>query len=61
MNSQNKHIGLIAAMPEEIGSALENISDIKETNYGDLKIYSGKWFSGSDKKNFLILSKFSSF
>ena len=38
MNS-NLHIGLIAAMPEEIGSALENIYEIKETNYGDLKIF----------------------
>ena len=38
-----KHIGILCAMPEEIGSTLENLKNIKITKYGDLKIYSGEW------------------
>ena len=46
MNQQNKiskHIGILCAMPEEVGSILNNLKDIKTETYGDLEIYSGKW------------------
>ena len=36
------NIGLISAMPEEIGSALDNLENVTLTEYGDLKIYYGK-------------------
>ena len=38
------HIGILCAMPEEIGGTLENLKNISEYNYGDLKIFSGEWF-----------------
>lgn len=37
------HIGLISAMPQEIGNTLDYLNDIKIKNFGDLKIYQGSW------------------
>ena len=37
------HIGLLCAMPEEIGSTIGNLQNSSETNWGDLKIISGEW------------------
>ena len=45
-NSSNKkkiHIGILGAMPEEIGIAIENLNEVVKNEYGDLTIYSGKW------------------
>ena len=36
------NIGLLSAMPEEIGNTLENLENVTLTEYGDLKIYHGK-------------------
>ena len=36
------NIGLLSAMPEEIGSTLENMENITTSTYGDLTIYYGK-------------------
>ena len=50
MNEQNtisRHIGILCAMPEEIGSTLDNLKNIETKNYGDLKIYSGDWSSSN--------------
>ena len=48
----SKHIGILCAMPEEIGSTLENLKNIETKKYGDLKIYSGDWsFSNSSSKS----------
>ena len=33
------HIGLLCAMPEEIGLTIEHISNLSEICYGDLKIF----------------------
>ena len=42
-------------MPEEIGCFLENLNNISEFKYGDLKIFSGKWkYSNSEKSDLLI-------
>ncbi len=50
-----KHIGILCAMPEEIGSTLENLKNIETKTYGDLKIHSGDWrFSNSFSKSFKI-------
>ena len=46
MNKQNtipKHIGILCAMPEEVGSTLDYLKNIETKTYGDLKIYSGDW------------------
>ena len=36
------NIGLLSAMPEEIGSTIENLENVTFKEYGDLKIYYGK-------------------
>ena len=35
------HIGILSAMPQEIGNFVNNLKDIEEHEFGDLKIYSG--------------------
>ena len=52
-NSSHKniiHIGILGAMPEEIGIALKDLQEVVRSDYGDLAIYSGKW-KGSSKSN----------
>ena len=39
----SRHIGILCAMPEEIGSTLNNLRNIKTKIFGDLTIYSGDW------------------
>ena len=36
------NVGLISAMPEEIGTSIENLENVTVSEYGDLKIYRGK-------------------
>ncbi|MDC3094880.1 5'-methylthioadenosine/adenosylhomocysteine nucleosidase [Prochlorococcus sp. AH-716-M09] len=48
------HIGLLAAMKEELGAILENLVNTKIKKYGDLEIYSGEWNKQSNQK--LIIS-----
>ena len=36
------NIGLLSAMPEEVGSTIDNLENVTLTEYGDLKIYNGK-------------------
>ena len=46
MKEQNiisKHIGILCAMPEEIGSALDHLKNTETKRYGDLTIFSGNW------------------
>ena len=51
-NIISKHIGILCAMPEEVGSILNNLKDIETTIHGDLKIHSGNWcFSNSSSKH----------
>ena len=35
------HIGLLSAMPQEVGTVIENLDNVNCMQYGDLKIYSG--------------------
>ncbi len=53
-----QHIGLLAAMPEELGCILDNLENIKEANSGDLTIYSGIWKNKKQKK-FIISTAWS--
>ena len=41
------HIGLLGAMPEEIGTNLQHLQDLSSTQHGDLTIHQGSW-SGSN-------------
>ena len=52
------HIGLLSAMPEELGTILENLEDIVEEVFGDLKIYRGT-FRVSNNKKILITTAWS--
>ena len=56
MNKKNliaKHIGILCAMPEEVGSTLDNLKNIETKTYGDLEIHSGDWFFSDSSLNFL--------
>ncbi len=54
------HIGLLCAMPEEIGTTLENLHNQIETNWGDLKIISGDWYEpGADQPSVYISAAWS--
>ena len=54
-NIITKHIGILCAMPEELGSTLENLQNIKTKTYGDLVIHSGDWsYSNSASKSLNI-------
>tara|TARA_Y100000739_G_C20525324_1_gene426215 strand:+ start:198 stop:989 length:792 start_codon:yes stop_codon:yes gene_type:complete len=50
------HIGLLCAMPEEIGSTIGNLKNTFETNWGDLKITSGEWFDSRASSPSLYIS-----
>ena len=54
-NQKNQilHIGLISAVPEELGQILENLNEITESKYGDLTIFSGLWNRSNEKKIYI--------
>ena len=37
------HVGLLAAMPEELGQIIKNLENLRSKNYGDLEIFTGEW------------------
>ena len=41
--TQPLHMGLLGAMPEEIGSDLSHLKDLSCSNHGDLTIHRGSW------------------
>tara|TARA_Y100001970_G_scaffold282835_1_gene396658 strand:- start:12160 stop:12918 length:759 start_codon:yes stop_codon:yes gene_type:complete len=43
-------------MPEEIGLTIQNLNNITEIEYGDLKIFSGDWFDNDQKESSIYLS-----
>ena len=47
------HLGLLAAMPEELGTILDNLENLEEKVFGDLKIYSGEWKNSGSNKIFI--------
>ena len=51
-----RHIGILSAMPEEIGTILEDLQDIKKVNFGDLNIYSGKWVNKNNQYIYLSIA-----
>ncbi len=50
------HIGLLCAMPEEIGATLENLQNPIETHWGDLRITSGEWYEHGENYPSLYIS-----
>ncbi len=53
--SHNVHIGLLAAMPEELGLILENLEEKKINIYGDLELVSGIWKNSNNKIIFITV------
>ena len=49
------HIGILGAMPEEIGTFLSNLDSIVQKKYGDLIIFSGIWKVPTSKKIYLSI------
>ena len=47
------HIGILSAMPEEVGIILNNLKSINSYKFGDLEIYSGK-FKLEDSREILL-------
>lgn len=39
------NIGLLSAMPEEIGKTLNNFDNLSKKKFGDLEIFSGEWIN----------------
>tara|TARA_B100000242_G_C42952576_1_gene441689 strand:- start:151 stop:921 length:771 start_codon:yes stop_codon:yes gene_type:complete len=54
-----RHIAILSAMPEEIGSILNNLSDIKISQYGDLTIKNGLWTDPNTKNKIYITTAWS--
>ena len=50
------HIGILCAMPEEIGATIKNLKNLSEKIYGDLKIYSGELYSDQKEASPLLIS-----
>ena len=47
------NIGLLSAMPEEIGQTLNNLKSLKKISYGTLDIYIGTW-NGLESKRIQV-------
>ena len=50
------HIGILCAMPEEIGSTTKNLQNLSEKIFGDLRIFSGELFFDRNDKFPLLIS-----
>ena len=50
------HIGILCAMPEEVGSSLDNLINKKINVFGDLTIYSGIWNNPLKKETPIYVS-----
>ena len=52
----DKHIGIICAMKEEIGTTLNKLTNISKRKFGDLEIFSGLWKSDSLNKLYVSIA-----
>lgn len=50
------HIGLLAAMPQELGFILDNLKIIESKKFGDLELFSGFWTNSFNKKILLTVA-----
>ena len=39
------HLGILSAMPQEIGETILNLENLNEYNFGDLTIYEGRYLN----------------
>ena len=50
------HIGILCAMPEEIGSTTKNLKNVSVKIFGDLKIFSGEFNPDKNEDSILLVS-----
>ena len=50
LETKYQHIGILAAIPEELGSIVENLKNTKVSKFGDMEITSGEWISKNEDK-----------
>ena len=50
------NIGILCAMPEEIGETIKNLKKVTSETYGDLKIYRSSWASLNPDKYSISLN-----
>lgn len=53
MKKNYTHIGILSAMPEEVGVILDNLKNIKSSKFGDLELFTGEW-SRKNKDKLII-------
>ncbi len=46
--SHNIHIGILGAMPEEVGESIKHLIDVKEKEFGDFKIFEGNYINNKN-------------
>ena len=44
------HVGILSAMPEEVGIILKNLNNVKTSRSGDLELFSGKFILDNSKE-----------
>ena len=52
-NNLIQHIGILGAMPAELGQILKSLKNIKKNSYGDLDLYSGIFYRDNKKPLFI--------
>lgn len=52
----NFHIAIISAMPEEVGNTLKHLEEVSHKEFGDLKIYTGKWYNKKINSQPILIS-----
>ena len=55
----NTHLAILSAMPEEVGTILENLSNTESYKFGDLTIYRGFWLDKKNNREILISTAWS--
>ena len=55
----SNHLAILSAMPEEVGSILNNLINTKSFKFGDLVIYKGYWIHPKNKKIIKITTAWS--
>tara|TARA_A100001035_G_scaffold276653_1_gene272071 strand:+ start:681 stop:1460 length:780 start_codon:yes stop_codon:yes gene_type:complete len=53
LETKYQHIGILAAIPEELGSIVDNLKNIQLSKFGDMEITSGEWISKNGDKIFI--------
>jgi adenosylhomocysteine nucleosidase len=52
------HVGILSAMPEEVGVILDNLKSVRSSKFGDLELFSGV-FNLNDKREVFITTGWS--